>query len=222
MSLSKIELIALIVALFVGLHFYNKYKLENEIDYSDMEAPAFVTKDGRTPVIVAFGDSLTAGTGTSKDLSYPAQLSTMLGVEVINAGVAGERSVAAVGRIDSILKKYKPDLVLIEIGFDDQRAGRKHKTTANNLLKIVRKVKKANATPIVLGLPDLDLTDLNIAPDLEFYEKVAQKTGARYISGAFSDALTDEELMSDFTYPNAKGYRKAAETIFQSLQGMLL
>ena len=222
MSLSKTELIALIVALFVGLHFYNKHKLENEIDYGSEDAPAIVRTDGKAPVILAFGDSLTAGTGVSKDESYPAQLSTMLGNDVINAGVSGERSSDAARRIGSLLSRYKPDIVLIEIGFDDLRTGRKRTMIADNLARIVDRVKKSGALPVVIGIPDLDMVELMISSDIDFYEKVARSHGARYISDVFGPVLRDEDLKSDFSRPNAKGYRKAAETIYKSLQGMLL
>ncbi len=222
MRLSKIELIALIIALFVGLHFYNKHKFESEIEYGSEIAPVIVTKEGETPVIVAFGDSLTAGVGVPKDQNYPAQLSTMLGIDVINAGVSGERSPDAARRIGSVLSRYKPDIVLIEIGFDDLRTGRKRTMIADNLAKIVDRVKKAGATPVVIGVPDLDLVELMISSDIDLYEKVARAHGARYISDVFGPVLRDEDLKSDFSRPNAKGYRKAAQTIYHSLQGMLL
>ncbi|WP_353662467.1 GDSL-type esterase/lipase family protein [Hydrogenimonas sp. SS33] len=221
MHLSKTEFIALIVALFVGLHFYNKYQMDNSSDIPESDQPVYI-HDGKTPVIVAFGDSLTAGTGAGQNTGYPAQLSQMLGIDVINAGVSQERSSDAARRIGSVLNRYHPDIVLIEIGFDDITSGRKRSTIADNLLKIIKAVKKSGATPIVIGIPDPDLIEMMIATDLGFYEEAARKTGALYIPDVFGSVLKNEELKSGFTYPNAKGYRKAAETVYHFLTERVL
>jgi acyl-CoA hydrolase len=219
MHLSKMELFALIIAVFVGLHFYNKHKLENEnIDEGGYDAPMYLSSD-KPPVIVAFGDSLTAGSGASKDESYPAHLSRMLGIEVINAGVSNERTTDAVRRISSILQRYKPDIVIVEEGMNDVLTGRKRAKIKENLKKIVETVKKHGAKPIVIGIPDMDLIDLMIASDIGLYEEVATETGALYIPNVVGPVLRDESLKSSETYPNAEGYKEMAKKIYEYLGG---
>ncbi len=216
MHISKSEFIAFIVLLFVGFYFYNQHQLASDDGLESGDAPMLMHGD-RTPVIVAFGDSLTAGSGAPADKSYPAQLSDMLGIDVINEGRSNEPSREAARRIGQVLSRHHPDIVLIETGFDDMLTGRKRSKIRENLTKIVESVKRSGAAPIVIGVPDLDLVGLMISSDVGLYEEVAQKTGARYIPDVFGPVLRNESLKSDENHPNAEGYRKAAQTVREFL-----
>jgi len=218
MNLSKMEIIALVIAIFVGLHFYNSYKMEEEI--YDETATETTYHGDKPPVIVAFGDSLTAGTGAPKAFSYPAQLSQMLGIPVINAGVPGETTSNALGRLPSILDRYHPDIVIVAEGMNDVLTGRKRDTIEENLVKMVNLIKKHGAKAVIVGVPDMDLIELMISSDIGLYEEVAQKTGALYIPNVFGPVLKDEELKSDHVHPNDKGYRKIAQKIYSYLREM--
>ncbi len=217
MRLSKMEFIALIVALFVGLHFYNQYKLEKEGFDDTSTTPLYIPGD-KPPVIVAFGDSLTAGSGVPKDLSYPSQLSEMLGFEVINTGVANERTSDAVRRFPSVLNRYKPDIIIIAEGYDDLLTGRKRSKIRENLKKMVETAKKGGAKVIVIGMPDIDLIDLMITSDIGLYEEVAQEEGVEYIPNVFGPVLKNKNMVH---YPDAAGYKKVAEKIYHYLQERL-
>ena len=218
MNLSKMEIIALVIAIFVGLHFYNSYKMEEEI--YDETATETTYHGDKPPVIVAFGDSLTAGTGAPKAFSYPAQLSQMLGIPVINAGVPGETTSNALGRLPSILDHYHPDIVIVAEGMNDVLTGRKRDTIEENLVKMVNLIKKHGAKAVIVGVPDMELIELMISSDIGLYEEVAQKTGALYIPNVFGPVLKDEELKSDHVHPNDKGYRKIAQKIYSYLREM--
>ena len=215
------ELIALVVAIFIGLHFYNQNKLENETFYdTESEAPLYIKED-RQPVIVAFGDSLTSGAGVSKNLSYPAQLSDMLGFEVINAGKSGENTSMAVKRLPSVLNRYKPDIVIIAEGSNDLLHGKKRAVIKKNLLKMVKMINNSGAKAIILGMPDYDLIELMISSDIDLYEQVAEETKSYYIGGVFGPVLKDEELKSDHVHPNAKGYHAVAKKIYVEMREFL-
>ena len=64
-------------------------------------------------VILAFGDSLTFGTGANSEHSYPAELARLTGLTVINAGIPGEVTAQGVRRLPALLDRYKPQLLLL-------------------------------------------------------------------------------------------------------------
>ncbi|HEX7157436.1 MAG TPA: GDSL-type esterase/lipase family protein [Edaphobacter sp.] len=115
------------------------------------EAPA--EKDAR-PVIVAFGDSLTAGYGTEPGQSYPDYLQADLDklgyhYRVVNAGISGNTTKDGVERVDSIVAMH-PALVIVEFGGNDGLRGLRIEDSRANLDKIVSTLQ-ASGTKVVLA-----------------------------------------------------------------------
>jgi len=219
MNLSKMEFIALLVALFAGLHFYNQYQLDHDTFGDDSESvPTLYTDGDKKPVIVAFGDGITAGEGAPAGMDYPSRLSDMLGVEVINAGVGGERTVDALRRLPGVLKRYHPDIVILEEGMTDVLTGRKRSKIKEHLKKMAEMIRHSGAKTVIIGIPDMDLIDLMIASDIGLYEEVANETGSSYIPNVIGPVLKDESLKSSESFPNGEGYRNIAEKIYQYFQ----
>jgi acyl-CoA thioesterase I len=116
-------------------------------------APAPVAKDDR-PVIVAFGDSLTAGYGTDTGNSYPDFLEQDLNAKgfhyhVINAGVSGNTTKDGLDRLDDVIS-LKPVVVIVAFGGNDGLRGLPIDSTRKNLDQIVSTLQRAG-TKIVLG-----------------------------------------------------------------------
>ncbi len=75
------------------------------------EGPPGLTPLGENAVVLAFGDSLTRGTGAGEQQSYPAVLSELIDLRVVNEGKPGEISADGLSRLPALLERYEPDLL---------------------------------------------------------------------------------------------------------------
>jgi len=160
-------------------------------------------------IIVAFGDSLTHGTGASADTAYPAVLSTLTGHTVINAGVPGNTTADGLARLPDVLAEYKPRLVLLCLGGNDMLRRVLETETENNLRLLVRTIRAAGAEVVLVGVPEPKL--FGGAP--AFYEKLAGELQVPLEQDVFVEVLKDNRLKSDPIHANAEGYRVVAERL---------
>ncbi|HRK79519.1 MAG TPA: arylesterase [Thiobacillus sp.] len=160
-------------------------------------------------VIVAFGDSLTHGTGASSDTAYPAVLAALTGRTVINAGVPGDTTDTGLQRLPSVLDEYKPRLVLLCLGGNDMLRKQPEAATENNLRLLVRTIHASGAEVVLIGVPEPRL--FGGAPD--FYARVARDMKLPLEDKAFNEVLKDNRLKSDPIHANAAGYRLIAERL---------
>jgi acyl-CoA thioesterase-1 len=119
-------------------------------------SPASTGKSDSRPVIICFGDSLTAGYGTDLGQSYPDYLQTDLNARgynyhVINEGISGNTTKDGVGRLDHILS-LKPTVVVVEFGGNDGLRGLRIEDTRANLDKIVSTLKAGGAKVVLAGI----------------------------------------------------------------------
>jgi acyl-CoA thioesterase I len=111
---------------------------------------------GRVPVILDFGDSLTAGYGLPAGQAFPARLEAWLhqqGIEarVVNAGVSGDTTAGGLARLDWALAD-KPDLVILALGANDALRGIEPSTVRENLDKMIGKIEASGAKLLLLGM----------------------------------------------------------------------
>lgn len=164
--------------------------------------------------IVAFGDSLTFGTGVRQNDSYPAILSRLIHYRVINAGMPGETSEQGLERISNVLKKYHPNLVILCLGGNDALRRIKPQETEKNLQKIITKIKATGADIVLLGVPEVSLGMKTPA----YYSKLAKKFDIPLDSSSLKQLLKKQEFKSDFVHFNKKGYKKLAQQIEELLK----
>ena len=160
-------------------------------------------------VVIAYGDSLTAGTGASIQESYPSVLADMIGCRVVNAGVPGEETSAALRRLTTVLQKEKADLVILCQGGNDMLSKQEDGVIHRNLDAMVSMAHDAGADVILIGVPRPGLR-LKVPP---FYRQIADKNGIPYDSATIAQVLSSPSLKSDYVHPNAAGYRRLAEAI---------
>ena len=165
-------------------------------------------------VVLAFGDSLTYGTGASEQESYPAQLARLVGRRVVAAGVPGEVSAQALLRLPGALDEYSPRLLLLCIGGNDflRRLGKQQ--AAANVRAMVRLAKERHVDVVLIGTPEPGFT---VTPP-EFYAEIAKEFAIPYQGDAIGYVLRHADLKSDPIHPNAKGYRLIAERVAEVLR----
>lgn len=168
-----------------------------------------IAKVTEASVVIAFGDSLTAGTGATEDESYPAVLAGILGCRVINAGVPGEQSAAGRERLQHLLRKQPADLVILCEGGNDMLHGLKDETIAEQIRAMVATAKRSGADVILLGVPRPRI--LMKVPD--FYSQIADENGILCDTKTIRTILATPALKSDQIHPNAAGYRRLAENV---------
>jgi acyl-CoA thioesterase I len=188
--------------------------------------PPRTADDGR-PKIVAFGDSLTAGTGVAPSESYPAQLQTRLDragyrATVVNAGVAGETTAGGRRRVDWILKG-RPDIVILELGANDGLRGLDPEQARANLDAILRRLKDAGVTVILTGM----LMPPNYGEDYTrrfaaIYPALARAHGAAFMP-FFLEGVGGHPALNlpDGIHPNAAGYRIVVDHLLPVLEPLI-
>ncbi|MGE0557650.1 MAG: arylesterase [Burkholderiales bacterium] len=173
-----------------------------------------LAKLGAGDVVLAFGDSLTYGTGAKPEESYPAVLSTLIGRSVVRAGVPGEQTAGGLQRLPGVLDEHQPRLVIVCLGGNDMLRKRPQEGVETNLRQILSTIKSRGIDAVLVGVPAPGL--ITSAP--KFYAKLAQEFGIPYEEEVVTSVLYKPELKSDPIHPNAEGYRRIAEAIAKLLR----
>ena len=165
-------------------------------------------------LILAFGDSLTEGTGTNRENSYPAVLEALSSRTVINAGVSGETTDEGRVRLPEILDRHSPALVVLIEGGNDILRNLGKVRIKQNLRAMIEMIHSRGSQVVLIGVPEKNLFTRS-AP---FYQELAEEFDLVHDVEFIGDLLRSPSLKSDRVHFNAKGYRKMAESIHELLQ----
>jgi acyl-CoA thioesterase I len=118
--------------------------------------PVSASAAAHGPVILDFGDSLTAGYGLMPEQAFPARLQAWLqrrgiAARIVNAGVTGDTTAGGLARLNWALAD-KPDLVILALGANDALRGIDPATVRDNLDKMIRKIQAGGAKVLLLGM----------------------------------------------------------------------
>jgi lysophospholipase L1-like esterase len=160
-------------------------------------------------VILAFGDSLTYGTGAAEAESYPAILGALIGRKVVRAGVPGEVTARGLQRLPSTLATHKPKIVLLCLGGNDMLRKIDERIVVANLRAMIQLIRRQGAAVVLLGVPKPTL----FGGAAKIYGELADDLGVPYDGDIVTSVLRDPGLKSDLIHPNAQGYRNIAEGI---------
>ena len=178
------------------------------------------------PVILFFGNSLTAGMGLEPDEAFPAVIqekldSLGLSYQVVNAGLSGETTASGKNRVEWVLDQ-EVDIFVLELGANDGLRGVPVEETRRNLQAIIDKVRSKN--------PEIEiiLTGMQIPPNLgpeytsEFrsiFPELAEKNNIHLVPFLLEDVAGRAELnQADGIHPTAEGQEILAENVWEVLE----
>ncbi len=179
------------------------------------------------PVILAFGDSLTAGFGVRPEEAYPARLERLLEekgyhYKVVNAGVSGDTTAGGVARVDWVLQ-HEPKIVILELGANDGLRGLPLMEMQRNLEKIIEACLKKGAQVLLVGMEVPPNMGEEYSDDFrDTFFLLAKKYKINFLPFLLADIAAHARLLQeDGIHPVAKGYEIATQTVFKYLEPML-
>ncbi len=171
-------------------------------------------------IIVAVGDSLTAGLGVNEEEAYPALLEKKLRQagydwKVVNAGISGETSSGTLSRINWVMK-LRPDIVILETGANDGLRGIDPAVTRKNIDETIRILKQQNVTVVLAGMQMVRNLGQKFTQDFaDIYPSLAKKHGLILVPFFLQGVAGNPSLnQADGIHPTAEGYRIITEKIY--------
>jgi acyl-CoA thioesterase-1 len=179
------------------------------------------------PILVCYGDSITAGLGLPDGQAYPADLQKLLDAggyayKVINLGTSGATTKDAVAGLPSVLRLH-PAIVIVEFGGNDGLRGLPVNETRANLDQVLTSLEKAHVKILLAGItlpPDY-------GPDYirtfdQIFRDLAAKHHVALVPMLYKDLIyVPGTIQGDGIHPTAKGSTIIAGTLFPVLKPLL-
>lgn len=189
--------------------------------------PIATLKDDGRPVIVTFGDSLSAGHGAPSGQSYPDYLQheldkRKLGFRVANEALSGDTTSGGVERIPLALA-HKPAIVVLELGGNDGLRGLPVAVTRVNLEQMITAFQGAHAKILLAGITlPRNYGDDYIRDFEKVYTDLAVKYKLPFLPFLLEGVAMQPGLMQeDGIHPTAAGNEKVAATVYNALRPLL-
>jgi acyl-CoA thioesterase I len=164
-------------------------------------------------VVLAFGDSITFGTGATPAESYPSILEKSIGRRVVNAGVPGEVTAEGKVRLASVLDEFNPALVLLCLGGNDFLRHQDESDAAENLRAMITLAHNRGIGVVLIAVSKLGL-GLEVP---KFYGEIAKDLAIPLEEKTLKHILSKSSLKSDSVHPNAEGYSILADSLTKLL-----
>ena len=190
---------------------------------------ASVSARADAPVILVFGDSISAGYGlTHTEPGWVELLKTKLtsagyGYQVVNASVSGETTAGGLARLPRALDTHHPKIVILELGGNDGLRALPVQQMRANLARMTELSAAAGAQVLLLGMK----MPPNYGPDFTarfeaVYAEVAREHKAALLPFLLADiALTPAMMQGDDIHPNAQGQPLLLNNVWPALKPLL-
>ena len=192
-------------------------------------AAARAVTRARTPVVLFFGTSLTAGYGLNPDQAFPTLIEEKartegLPIKAVNAGLSGETPAGAVRRIDWVLRT-PADLVVIEAGANDALRGLSTTAAKANLEQLVAAVRQRQPQAKIALVQMEAPPNYGVAYTSSFrriYSDVAAKEGLPLLPFLLSGVAGISRLnQADGVHPNATGEKIVTDNVWKALKPLV-
>ena len=179
------------------------------------------------PLVVCFGDSLTAGYGADDGQSYPDYLQKALDHDgyhyrVVNEGISGNTTKDGVDRLDQVVA-MKPEVVVLEFGGNDGLRGLKVQTTRTNLATMITGLKQGGAKVVLAGItlpPDYGADYVNSFTSS--YPTLAKKYSVPVLPFILKDVYGVHGMMqADNIHATDKGNEVVARNVLPLVEPLL-
>jgi acyl-CoA thioesterase-1 len=178
-------------------------------------------------VVVALGDSLTAGLGVAADEAFPARLQARLRAEgydyrVVNAGVSGDTTAGGLRRVDWALRAH-PDVVIVALGANDGLRGQSPQVIRANLEEIVARFQAAGARVLLAGMRLPPNYGAEYTKEFEaLFPAVARRAKIALVPFLLDGVAADPRLnQADGIHPTAAGQQMIADRLWPHLRPLL-
>ena len=179
------------------------------------------------PVILAFGDSLTAGLGVQPGAAYPARLQRKLDTlgskyRVVNMGISGDTTAGGRARMKSALQQ-KPSIVILELGANDGLRGLPVSQMQINLEQMIQDFQKAGAKVVLAGMTlPRNYGDAYVKSFEDVFRGLAKKYDLPLIPFFLEGVAGDPKYtLPDLIHPNADGYALVTDIVMKTLKPLL-
>ena len=163
------------------------------------------TKPLQELTVIAVGDSLVEGQGSTAGNDFVSLVSKRLRVPIQNYGVSGDTSSQVLARMDDVTEE-KPDLVILLVGGNDALRKTSKETTFKNIEAIITSLQATGSAVVLVGIQG-GLVGNGYQKE---FERLAEKTGSLFVPDILDGMIGNPELMSDAVHPNNAGYKVIA------------
>lgn len=178
--------------------------------------------------VVVLGDSISAGYGIDVNKGWVNLLQqkfkqASMGFELRNESISGDTSAGGLARIDQILSRHQPALVLVELGANDGLRGLSPQDMKRNLTEIVKRCDNNGAKVLLLGMkipPNYGKRYIEMFYNI--YPQLSNELKIPLVPFILEDiALHPEMMQADGLHPNELGQSLIAEKVWSHLQPLL-
>jgi len=174
--------------------------------------------------ILIMGDSLSAGYNIKIQSSWPTLLQNSLddlnkNKHIVNASISGETTFGGKNRINALLKRHKPNIVIIELGGNDGLRGLNMSISQQNIIAMIKASQNIQAKVLLIGvrLPP-NLGPRYNAQFQTMYQTIATSQKVSYLPKFLSGIAEHKELMQkDGIHPIAQAQPTLKDKVLKAL-----